>query len=309
MIIKISYYIYHLDTQWEQNGITIAGGNGNGNRLNQLSYPLGISMDDDQTLYIADRFNHRILEWKLNATEGRIVAGGNGQGNQMNQLNGPTDVIIDYESNTLIIADRHNQRVMRWSRQNQANGDTIISDINCSHLVMDKNGSLYVSDWKKNEVRRWKRGEKGKGTIVAGGNGKGDQLNQLNWPTFIFVDDDYSLYVSDYENHRVMKWVKDSKEGIVVAGGNAEGNSLRQLSSPTGVIVDQLGQIYVADFENNRVMRWCQGAKEVMIVVDGNGEGQQANQFGDPVGLSFDRQGNLYVADCKNNRIQKFDIE
>ncbi len=218
-------------------------------------------------------------------------------------------MIVDQETNSLIIADRENRRVMRRSRQNKTNEEVIISNIDCSRLTMDKDGSLFVSDHVKNEVRRWKRGEKGKGTIVAGGNGKSDQLNQLNWPTFIFVDDDYSLYVSDYENHRVMKWVKDSKEGIVVAGGNAEGNSLRQLSSPTGVIVDQLGQIYVADFENNRVMRWCQGAKEGMIVVDGNGEGQQANQFGDPVGLSFDRQGNLYVADCKNNRIQKFDIE
>ncbi len=78
----------------------------------------------------------------------------------MNQLNGSTDVIIDHETNTLIIADHENRRVMRWSRQNQSNGGTIISDIDCSRLTMDKNGSLYVSDRVKNEVRRWKRGEK-----------------------------------------------------------------------------------------------------------------------------------------------------
>jgi hypothetical protein len=35
------------------------------------------------------------------------------------------------------------------------------------------------------------------------------------------------LYVSDRDNHRVMKWIKDAKEGIVVAGGNGQGNSLR----------------------------------------------------------------------------------
>ncbi len=198
---------------------------------------------------------------------------------------------------------------MRWTRVNNTNREVIIENIDCSRLTMDKDGSLFVSDFVKNEVRRWKRGEKGNGTIVAGGNGKGDQLNQLNWPTSIFVDDDYSLYVSDMNNHRVMKWVKDAKEGIVVAGGNGEGNSLSQFSGPTGVIVDQLGQIYVTDFDNHRVMRWCQGAKEGTIVVGGNGEGQQSNQFNSPVGLSFDRQGNLYVADCNNYRIQKFDIE
>ena len=75
--------------------------------------------------------------------------------------------------------------------------------------------NLYVSDWMKDEVRRWKIGDK-EGTIVAGGNGKGNNLNQLNVPTYIFVDQDYSVYVSDwFSNHRVMKWMKGAKEGIV----------------------------------------------------------------------------------------------
>ena len=75
---------------------------------------------------------------------------------------------------------------------------------------MDKDGSIYVVDSKKNEVKRWKRGEE-KGIIVAGGNGEGDQLNQFNRPTRIFVDENYSLYVSDAHNYRVMKWLKDAK--------------------------------------------------------------------------------------------------
>ena len=104
--------IFCLDANWKQNGLTVAGGNGKGNQINQLYYPAGISIDDDQTLYIADSKNDRVLEWKLNATSGRIVAGGNGKSDQMNQLNTPTHVIIDREKNSLIIADRGNERVM-----------------------------------------------------------------------------------------------------------------------------------------------------------------------------------------------------
>ncbi len=257
---------------------------------------------------MADYGNHRIVEWKCNATKGQLVEGENGKGNQMNQLNRPTDVIIDKEKNSLIIADSDNRRVMRWSLENNTkNGEIIISNIDCSRLTMDKDGSLYVTDYVKNEVRRWKRGDQN-GTIVAGGNGKGNHLNQFNHPTFIFIDEDYSLYVSDAGNHRVMKWLKDAKEGIVVAGGNGKGNSLTQLSHPQGVIVDQLGQIYVADGDNHRVMRWCLGAKEGTIVVGGNGNGEQSNQLNHPGGLSFDRQGNLYVVDWLNDRIQKFEI-
>ncbi|CAF1429627.1 unnamed protein product [Adineta steineri] len=117
------------------------------------------------------------------------------------------------------------------------------------------------------------------------------------------------LYVSDWRNHRVMKWMKGAKEGIVVAGGKGKGNSLTQLSNPRGVTVDHLGNVYVADMSNERIMRWCEGSKEGSIVVGGNGRGEQSNQFKYPAGLSFDIEGNLYVVDCHNHRIQKFNID
>jgi sugar lactone lactonase YvrE len=289
--------------------MTIAGGNGQGNQLNQLSTPLGIYVDDDdQCILIADYNNHRIVEWKSDAKMGQVVAGGNGEGNRTDQLNYPTDVIVDKKTNSLIICDRENRRVVRWSRRNGTNGQVIISDIDCSRLTMNNNGDLYVSDWKKDEVRRWKIGET-KGTIVAGGNGKGNQLNQLNIPTYLFVDEDHLVYVSDYSNHRVMKWAKGAKEGIVVAGGQGEGNSSTQLSSPSGVIVDHEGSVYVADCDNHRIMCWLKGSKEGRVIVGGNGKGQQSNQISFPVGLSFDRQGHLYVVDCSNHRVEKFEVD
>jgi sugar lactone lactonase YvrE len=207
----------HSNTKWKQNGITIAGGNGQGNGLNQLSHPWGIYVDDDQTIYIADNENDRILAWKCNSENGQVIAVGNARGNQIDQLKYPTDVIVDKVNDSLIISDHGNRRVVRWSRRNNTSGEIIISDIDCWGVTMDKNGSLYISDWKKNEVRRWRIGESS-GTIVAGGNGEDDHLNQLNFPSYIFVDEDYSVYVSDCRNHRVMKWIKGAKEGIIVAG-------------------------------------------------------------------------------------------
>lgn len=64
-------------------------------RLNQLYYPNGISLDDNnQIIYIADCGNDRIVEWTSNETNGGIVAGGSAEENQNNQLNDPTDVLI-----------------------------------------------------------------------------------------------------------------------------------------------------------------------------------------------------------------------
>ncbi|CAF1593885.1 unnamed protein product, partial [Adineta steineri] len=168
----------------------------------------------------------------------------------MDQLNHPTDVIVDQQNHSIIIADNGNRRVIQWLNQNQ---QILIDNIDCYGLAMDKHGFLYVSDIMKDEVRRWRMGEYNEGIIAAGGNGEGDLLNQLSHPTYIFVDEDQTVYVSDWENKRIMKWRKDAKEGRIVAGGNSKGGNLNQLSGPEGIYVNDLGQIYVADAENHRV--------------------------------------------------------
>lgn len=289
------------------DGITVAGGNRAGNQLNQLNQPHGICVDDDnQCIYIADFKNNRVVEWKYNALSGQVVAGGNGEGIQPHQLRGPTDVVVDKQSDSLIICDRRNRRVVKWPRRNGTQGEIIISNVNCWGLAIDNDGSLYVSDNARNEVRRWKIGETD-GILVVGGNGKGNNLNQLNNPRHLFVDQDHSVYVSDKDNYRVMKWMKDAKKGIVVAGAEDPEKNSKILSSPTGVIVDRGGNVYTADSWNPRIMCWPNGSPEGRVVVGDSVEGEQPNQFYCPRGLAFDRQGNLYVSDHLNHRVQKFE--
>ncbi|CAF1663387.1 unnamed protein product, partial [Rotaria magnacalcarata] len=219
---------------------------------------------------------------------------GDGAGNGLHQLNYPTDVLIDKETDSLIICDRWNRRVVRWSRRSgTTQGEILIDNTDCYGLAMDEQRYLYVSDVGKNEVRRYQLGEKN-GTLVAGGNGKGDGLNQLSFPTYLFVNRDHSVYVSDSSNNRVIKWNKGAKEGVVIAGGQGEGSALTQLNDPSGLFVDTLGTLYVTEALNHRVMRWTQGDKKLgTVIVGGNGEGAGANQFNGTVGLSVDRHGNL----------------
>ncbi|CAF5169556.1 unnamed protein product, partial [Rotaria sp. Silwood1] len=162
----------HPNAKWSQNGITVVGGNEPGSETNHLSFPFGLYVDDDQTIYVADCWNHRIVEWKSGATNGKVVAGGNGNGNGAHQLNCPHYVIIDKESDSLIITDVRNKRVVRWPRRNGTHGETIISNISCWGLTMDDNGFLYVVGDEEHEVKRYKIGDT-KGTVVAGGKGEG----------------------------------------------------------------------------------------------------------------------------------------
>ncbi|CAF1248955.1 unnamed protein product [Adineta steineri] len=292
--------------QWKKNGITVAGGIRSGNGLDQLDQPHGILIDD-KAIIIADHGNDRILEWKFNAKVGEIIAKRNEHGNKTVLLNNPLDVILDKKNDSLIICDSGNKRVMRWFLKNHTNPQIFIANIDCCGLAIDDNGSIYVADCMKNTVTRWKVGDIN-GTVVAGGNGEGNGLNQLDYPTYILVDKDYSLYISDTFNHRVVKWKNGAKHGVVVAGEKRGGDDLNQLHYPRGVFVDNLSLIYVADHDNHRIMRWCEGDKQGSVVVGGKGQGQGSDELNSPMDLAFDAEGNLYISDYGNHRIQKFEL-
>ncbi len=149
-------------------------------------------------------------------------------------------------------------------------------------------------------------------STVAGGNGQGSGLNQLNAGENVFVDRHGNLYVVDGINERVTKFPPGSTSatnGTVVAGGNGQGGGANQLDGPTSVFVDGSGNIYVADLLNQRVQMFPAGrtsATNGVTVAGGNGFGNAANQLYDPQAIFVDGAGNLYVASF--SRVQKFPL-
>ena len=249
-------------------------------------------------MIIADWGNHRIMRWKIGEARGQMIAGGEEHGNQLSQLNGPTDVLLDRETSCLIICDRGNKRIVRWSRQEGTTaGEVLLDSIACWGLALDEQRNLYVSDTDKHEVKRYQMGET-EGMVVAGGHGRGTGLNQLNDPSYIFVDREQNVYVSDTGNHRVMRWSKDADVGMVVAQG-----------SPRGLFVDVSENVYVADYGNRQLMRWAKGATQGTPFGSGHSEGGEQNQLYYPWGLACDQQGRFYVADHFSHRVQRFSLE
>ncbi len=286
-----------LNTGPVENSKTVAGGYGLGNTSRELCFPYGLAFDDDQSMIIADWGNHRVVRWKIRDTNGQVIAGGSGQGKEPNQLNCPTDLLIDKQTNSLIICDHGNRRVVRWSRvDGTTEGEILLDDITCWGLAMDNQRYLYISDIEKNEVIRYHMEDNNR-TVVAGGHERGFGLNQLNGPTYIFVDQHQNLYVSDTWNHRVMKWDKDATEGSVIVEG-----------FPRGLFVDVKGDVYVADYGSHKLICCPKGETKGTVIAGGNAGGEEANQLYYPWGLSSDRQGNLYVADHSNHRVQRFPV-
>ena len=101
--------------KWDRDakeGIIVAGGNGRGDRLTQLSSPQGVIVDQ---IFVADCWNGRVMRWCEGESERTIVIGGSGQGQQPNQLNNPTGLSFDNKGN-LYDADYENHRIQKLER-------------------------------------------------------------------------------------------------------------------------------------------------------------------------------------------------
>ncbi len=149
--------IYKLSPPNFDNPVRVAGGNGTGSELNQFNSPHNLFVDENETIYIADENNHRIIRWIKGASQGDVVAGGNGRGVGLNQFNRPRSVIKDGCDN-LYIVDYDNKRIVKW-RIGQSSGKVISSgSLNKPHsMLFLSNGDIYIADDGLHRIEKWER--------------------------------------------------------------------------------------------------------------------------------------------------------
>ena len=164
-----------------------------------------------------------------------------------------------------------------------------------------------MSNSNNPKITKWAPGAT-TGTVVAGGNWWGAQLNQLGNPWGVFVASNGDVYVADHNNHRVVKWAPAATQGVVVAGGNSEGSEANQLRWPTGVFVDANENIYIADRNNSRVQKWAKNATAGTTVAGGSdfNSGNNVNRLDNPYGIFVDSENNIYVTSSWNHAVQKW---
>lgn len=86
--------------------------------------------------------------------------------------------------------------------------------------------------------------------------------NQLYYPFGMFVDSSNSLYIADWHNNRIQKWVSGALTGTTVAGqpnGTAGSNS-SYFTGRSNLFVDSSGNMYITDTGNVRVQLWASSA-------------------------------------------------
>jgi len=191
---------------------TVAGFGGTGSHLDQLKLDgqPGIYVDQNETLYISDTGNHRVVKYILNSTSGIIVAGGHGAGPNSNQLNAPYGIYVDeiYEIGAIYICDTHNNRIQKWLYgANEGitvalNNDQLSSPISIQLESTSKQMIMYISSLSHNLILKWIPNAEQPENIVAG-----SKQNQLFSQRGIKFDKYWNLFVADTGNNRIQKFL------------------------------------------------------------------------------------------------------
>jgi len=256
--------------RWNSEGVTVAGVNSTtGSAANLLSSPYDLVVDWSYSLFVADRYNNRIQKFLRGSSNARTVAG------RADGVAGSTDTTLKEPTS----------------------------------LLVDDHGNIHISDVNNNRVMFWKK-DAVQGTIVAGNGVSGSSNDQLMNPIGLAYDyRSNSLFIADYGNSRVMKYLYNSSIGIRVVGNNTCGTSTIQLCQPHGLFFEQSSNsLLIANAGAYNIVRWTLNDTQWSIVV-GNSEGTSGispSTFGYPTDVMLDPMGNIYVADRFNHRVQFF---
>jgi DNA-binding beta-propeller fold protein YncE len=132
-----------------------------------------------------------------------------------------------------------------------------------------------------------------------------------------------ALYITEIQNHRVLRLDFKTSRISTVAGTGSRGYSgdggpatRAQMNEPYEVRFDSLGNMYVVEMKNH-IVRRIDGKRGVISTIAGSGSAGYSGDGGaatearlnQPHSIALDRDDNLYIADINNHRIRRVDAK
>lgn len=184
------------------NGTTVAGQAGTtGSTDYLLNDPLGMDVDDNLNLYIAERENKRVMKWAPSAASGTVMI------NAGLKLYGL--LLSLYTSNQVYVSSEDSNAVYLWTFGSTTPAVTL-NIVNSSTTALNKPrgikydiyGNLYVADKENDRVVMF-CANRTVGRVVVGGGGTSGTLSK---PVDVAFDSEMNLYVSDEGKQAVIKF-------------------------------------------------------------------------------------------------------
>ncbi|CAF4060500.1 unnamed protein product, partial [Adineta steineri] len=247
---------------WNQTAITFATSTLVG------THPLGIFVDTNNTVYVADYTDGRILIWLNGSTTltGNISSG----------LTTPYPLFVTDNGDLYVGNAYSNYRVDKWAWNTTNSVPAMYICSICYGIFVDINNMLYCSIFSYHQViyksltqnlNVWSN--------VAGISGTaGSTSTTLNTPCGIFVDTYLNLYVADWENSRIQKFASGQLNGTTISTGAIT------LYHPSGVILDGGGYVFIVDSGNSRIIG--SGPNGFRCIMSCSGSGSSSSQLNIP---------------------------
>jgi DNA-binding beta-propeller fold protein YncE len=260
----------------------------------QMNDPIGVAIDRDGNILIADALYHRIRRVTADGTITTIAGngipefGGDGGPATAASLQYPTGVALDHDGN-VFIADAANHRIRR----------------------IDPDGTITTV-----------AGTGGAGLAGDGGPATDAKLHK---PTGVAVSRKGELFIADEYNHRIRRVGSHGKistvagasdippnyDGLVPGDYGGDGGPATEafLNFPTEVLLDGEQNVLIADSSNYRVRSVDRDG--IITTIAGGGSEPPADGLpapsvslaGGPTGMAFDGAGDLLVCEEYGHRV------
>ncbi|MFQ5666209.1 MAG: SBBP repeat-containing protein [Candidatus Binatia bacterium] len=140
------------------------------------------------------------------------------------------------------------------------------------------------------------------GTYLKALGGLGTEDGKFFFPTYVAVDGDGKLYVSDTLNARVQVFDADGHHLMNIG---KRGDTFGMFDKPKGVAVDTFGNVYVADSTWSNIQIFNSRGEVLLYFA---GRGHIPGLLFNPTGIAIDNDNRIYVADAFNNRVAIYQL-
>ena len=276
-----------------------------------LNSPMGISVDSQGNVYIADTLDNRI--------RCVAVAGGCGGGQA-----GYIYTVAGTGTPCTLGNDGKNSKPPHCGDGLPATQASIGSPHGVS---VGASGEYYITESKENRIRVVSSGTisnfagQPENSGYSGDGGPATEATLMS-PDGVYVDKAGNVFIADSGNQRIRKVsvstgnidtiLGSADNGPAGSGGDGGAATAAMLAGPFQVAVDSSNNYYIADWANNRI-RMVNVQTGVISTVAGNGDFGYSGDGGpatdatleDPYGVAVDSSGNIYIADTGNARIRE----
>ena len=301
-------------SQYTEQAIWGASEPSSGSTNDSFSYPHGIAVDSNGSVYVADSSNNRVQKFDLQGNFITFIGDSVPNGSANGSFQRPSSVAV-YGSGNVYVADTNNNRIQKFDPQGNfityigasaPNASSANGSFSSPYAVaIDGTGNVYVADTGNNRVQKFDPQDNFITYIGASAPNASSANGSFNQPSGVAVDSSGYVWVADSGNNRLQKF--DPQGNFITYTGASAPNASSANGSfnfPHRIAVDVSKNVYVADTNNNRIQKFgLQGNFITYIGASAPNASSANDSFSYPYGVAVDGNGNVYVADSSNSRV------